>query len=305
MASTNQSPFYQRAEKEFHEATSDEERIKCLELMVKECPKHKSSENMLSNLKNRLRRLKESVEKQKKSGKSSQQGIKKADMQCVLAGFPNTGKSSLFNLLTGQEAKTSPHQFTTFKPQLGTFNFEDAQIQIIDTAPFPGHDKSLLNSTDTIILLIDSLDQIKKSEEFLYRAQGKIVLIFNKEDLLSEIEKRRIEANLKSKFKKYNYILFSVEERDRKRIDELKEKIFETFPIIRIYTKEPKKEPSKEPMILKKGSNVETAAEKILKGLSKKIVRSKVWGPSSKFGGQVVGLDHILKDKDVVEFQVK
>ena len=305
MASTNQSPFYQRAEKEFHEATSDEERIKCLELMIKECPKHKSSENMLSNLKNRLRRLKESVEKQKKSGKSSQQGIKKADMQCVLAGFPNTGKSSLFNLLTSQEARVSPHQFTTFRPQLGTFNFEDAQIQIIDTPPFPGHDKSLLNSTDTILLIIDSLDQIKKSEEFLYRAQGKIILVLNKEDLLNDQEKRIIEANLKSKFKKYNYILFSVNERDRNKIDELRKKIFETFPIIRVYTKEPRKDPSKEPMILKKGSNVETSAEKILKGLSKKIIRSKVWGPSSKFGGQVVGLDHTLKDKDVVEFQVK
>ena len=50
MASTNQSPFYQRAEQEFQEATTDEERIACLEIMMKEVPKHKSSENMRKNL---------------------------------------------------------------------------------------------------------------------------------------------------------------------------------------------------------------------------------------------------------------
>ena len=69
MASTNQSPFYQKAEEEFHEATTDEERIACLEIMMKECPKHKSSENMRRNLTNRYKKLKENISKQKKSGK--------------------------------------------------------------------------------------------------------------------------------------------------------------------------------------------------------------------------------------------
>ena len=49
----------------------------------------------------------------------------------------------------------------------------------------------------------------------------------------------------------------------------------------------------------------EMAAEKILKGMSKRIKRARVWGPSSKFGGQVIGLDHTLKDKDIIEFQTK
>jgi ribosome-interacting GTPase 1 len=149
MASTNQSPFYQRAEEEFHGATTDSERIACLEIMIKECPKHKSSENMLRNLTNRLKKLKGNIERQKKSGKGKIAGIKKADMQCVLAGFPNTGKSTIFKNLTSLETKISPHEFTTFKPQLGTFNFEDAKIQIIDVPAFPNHDKNLINGTDS------------------------------------------------------------------------------------------------------------------------------------------------------------
>ena len=326
MASTNQSPFYQRAEQEFHGATTDEERLACLEIMMKEVPKHKSSENMRKNLTNRYKKLKTSLAKQKKSGKSSQQGIKKADMQCVLAGFPNTGKSTIFNSLTNLNAKTSPHQFTTYQPQLGIFKFEEAPIQIIDTPSFPNHDKSLLNSTDTLLLTVDKLEQIKESEKFIYRTKakdttkstnskesearenlgflGKIILIFNKEDLVPENEKRKIEATLKSKFKKLDYIFFSNSPAKTK-LEELKEKIFNTFPTIRVYTKEPKKEPSKEPMILKQNSTFKDATEKILKGMSKKIRRARIWGPSSKFGGQIIGLNHTLKDKDIIEFQTK
>ena len=192
MASTNQSPFYQRAEQEYISATTDDERIACLEIMIKECPKHKSSENMLKNLTLRLKRLKNSVQRQKKSGKGGKAGIKKADMQVVLAGFTNSGKSSLFSLLTGLKTKIAQTKFTTYEPKLGTTHFEDAPIQIVDLPSFPNHDKSLVNSTDTIILVIDSLDQIKESEKFLYRSKAKIIILYNKEDLLSETQKRKI-----------------------------------------------------------------------------------------------------------------
>ena len=302
MASTNQSPFYQRAEQEYQEATSDEERIACLEIMMKEVPKHKSSENMRKNLTNRYKKLKMNVAKQKKSGKGGQAGIKKADMQVVLTGFPNSGKSTLFKTLTSLNTKISPHPFTTFKPQLGTFHFEDAPIQIIDTPSFPNHDKSLINSTDTLLFVIENLNQIQEAEKFLYRTSAKIILIINK---LEDYDKRKTEANLKSKFKKYDYIIIDCQDPTKSELEKLKKKIFKTFPIIRIYTKEPKKEPSKEPMIIKKNSTFKDAAEKILKGMSKKIKRARVWGPSSKFGGQVIGLEHVLKDKDVIEFQTK
>ncbi len=302
MASTNQSPFYQRAEEEYHKATTDEERIACLEIMMKEVPKHKSSENMRKNLTNRYKKLKSNVIKQKKSGKGGQAGIKKADMQVVLAGFTNSGKSTLFKTMTNLDTKISPHQFTTSKTQLGTFMFEDAPIQIIDIPSFPNHDKSLINSTDTILFVIDSLEQIKKSEEFLYRTPAKVILIVNK---TKESDERKIEANLKSKFKKYKYVIMDCQNPSKPELEKLKKKIFKTFPIIRIYTKEPKREPSKEPMIIKENTTFKYAAEKILKGMSKKIKRARVWGPSSKFGGQVIGLEHVLKDKDIIEFQTK
>ena len=58
-------------------------------------------------------------------------------------------------------------------------------------------------------------------------------------------------------------------------------------------------------MILKRNSTTRDIAEKILKGMSKKIRKVRIWGPSSKFPGQIVGLDHVLKDKDTIEFQTE
>ena len=80
---------------------------------------------------------------------------------------------------------------------------------------------------------------------------------------------------------------------------------FNSFDIIRIFTKEPKKNKADKPVILKPNSTVKDIAEKILKGFSKRIKKTKIWGPSSKFSGQIVGLNHKLKDMDTVEFTTK
>jgi ribosome-interacting GTPase 1 len=52
---------------------------------------------------------------------------------------------------------------------------------------------------------------------------------------------------------------------------------------------------------MKIGSTVDDLAKKIFfSGV--KIKETRVTGPSSKFPNQTVGLKHILKDKDIVEF---
>jgi uncharacterized protein len=304
MASTNQSPFYQAAEKRFLEAQTDDERLTALEEMIKECPKHKSSENMRKNLSLRYKKLKGGIEKRKSSGKSKQQGIKKADMQAVIVGPANSGKSTLFNLLTNQKTKTTQNPFTTSGPQLGSLDYEDTKIQIIDTPSFPNANFGLINSTDTLLLVVDDLDQIKNSQEYLKKTKAKIILLFNKTDKLDEKGKRKIQATIKSKYK-HTFFLISSTSPEEETLKELEETLFKTFPIIRVYTKEPRKPATNRPLILKRKSTVRRVAEKILKGLSTKVERARIWGPSSKFSGQAVGLEHILKDKDIVELQTK
>lgn len=303
MASTNQSPFYKKAEVDFLYAKSDEERLECLEVMIKECPKHKGAEKMLAGLRTRYKRIKEGIEKQRKSGKTKVKGIKKEDMQLILLGFPNSGKSSLFKTLTKQDVKISATPYSTFETTIAMMNYEDVKIQTIDNPPFPNENRSVVNSADVILLVIDNLEQIKEAEKYLTRARGQLIVVYNKSDLLNETEKRKLEATLKSKYKDKIAFILSAEKPEKDLIENLKKTIFSFFPIIRVYTKEPKKEAGKEPMILKKGSTLKDVAEKIMKGRLASIKRARIWGPSSKFGGQTIGLDHELKDKDIIEFQ--
>jgi len=303
MASTNQSPFYQRAEKNFLEAENLEDKILFLEEMIKECPKHKSSENMLANLRTRYKRLKSQAEKSKKTGKSSKTGIKKEDMQAALIGMSNSGKSSLLAILTNAAPRISDTKFTTTHPIIGMMNYEGANIQLIE---IPGidseyYDKGVANTADTLLILITNLNQLKQIEEKIGKARGKRIIIFNKSDILTENEKRKISATLQSK--KYNFVISSsISKQD---FNDLKNKLLQSFGKIRVYTKEPGKEKSKRPIILEPKATVKEVAEKILKGFSKNVKETKIWGPSSKFPGQKIGLTHKLKDLDVVEFKTR
>lgn len=304
MASTNQSPFYKKAEAKFLEAQTNEEKLEALEEMIKECPKHKSSENMLANLKTRRKKLEQEIIKKSKSGKSTQKGIKKEAVQIILTGKTNTGKSSILSLLTNAQPKISENKFTTTHPIIGMIKIETINMQLIENPSINSdyYDKGLQNSADVLLIIVDNFEDIRIMEKLLEKTKAKKIIVFNKIDQLNENEKRKIFSRLQSK--KYNFVLISV--KTKQGIKELKLKIFQSFDKIRIYTKEPnKKEKSPTPIILKQNSTVKDVAEKILKGFSKNIKQTKIWGPSSKFPGQIIGLKHKLRDLDIVEFKTK
>ena len=108
----------------------------------------------------------------------------------------------------------------------------------------------------------------------------------------------KISETLKSK--KYNFNIISCETKEG--IQKLKEKIFKSFPIIRVYTRQPKKKEDKYPVILLPNSTLKDVAEKVLHGFSKQVKYAKITGPSCKFPNQKIGLKHVVKDRDVVEF---
>ncbi|MEJ2268086.1 MAG: TGS domain-containing protein [Nanoarchaeota archaeon] len=269
--------------------------------MISLCPAHKGAENLRAQLKTRLKKFQRQLEKSKKSGKSSKIGIKKEDMQIVLVGGKNSGKSSLLKILTNAKVQSSPNKITS-KPIVGMMNYNSIQMQLIEIPPIDSelYDKGIVYTADVILILINKLSELKIEKEI--KTKGKRIIVFNKIDLCSNKERRKISATLQSK--KYNFQLISTKTKNG--IEELKNKIFSFFDKIRIFTKEPGKEINRNrPMILELNSNVKDVAEKILKGFSKNIKQTKIWGPSSKFPGQVVGLKHKLKDLDIVEFKTK
>lgn len=308
----NAHPEYLAAEKEYLAAYTLEEKIEKLKKMVSLAPSHKGGENLRAQLKTRLKKFQSELEKSKKSrkGGKAKDSIKKEEMQAVLVGYTNSGKSSLLKLLTNTSPKISQGgfaKFTTRSPAVGMMNLDSGvQVQLIEIPAIESeyYDRGLVNSSDTILILVTSVGQIEKIMHETEKAKGKQIIIFNKSDLLNENEKRKLSATLQSK--KYNFVLFSAKSREG--IEELKNKIFRSFGKIRVYTKEPGKETKKyRPVILNPGATVREVAEKILKGLSKSngIRETRIWGPSSKFPGQVVGLKHRLKDLDTVEFKTR
>ena len=296
-------PEYVIAEKEYFEADTKEEKLIALKKMISHAPKHKGGENLRQQLTTRRKKLEQQIEKGKKSGKGSRIGIKKADMQAAIIGKTNSGKSSLLKILTNAEPNISLNKFTTTKPVIGMMNYNSVQIQLIEIPAIDSalYDKGIVHTADAILILINSLEELKEVETKI-KSSGKKIIVFNKIDLLPKDQIRKISATLQSK--KYLFQLISV--KTEKGIEELKEKVFQCFDKLRIYTKEPGEETNrKKPMILNPNSTVKDVAEKILKGFSNKIKQTKIWGPSSKFPGQVVGLNHKIKDLDVVEFKTK
>tara|TARA_Y100000310_G_scaffold274445_1_gene290466 strand:+ start:496 stop:1407 length:912 start_codon:yes stop_codon:yes gene_type:complete len=303
MASTNQSPEYQRAEKHFLEAGSDEEKLVWLEEMIREAPKHKSSEKMNANLRTRYIKLKKKLETQKKSKKGGVKGIKKTDMQVVLVGFTNSGKSSLLKTLTNAKPKISQSEFTTKEPTIGTMDYQGLQIQIIDLPSINSEnfDIGVANMSDLVIMVVTKKEEIEQIKNSLPKIRGKIFVAFNKIDSITQNEKRKISETLKSK--KHNFILTSTITNEG--IEELKEKILFSFDIARIYLKEPGKPQAVKPLVVKEGATLLEVAKKISKELASQIKEARIWGPSSKFANQRVGLKHKVKDKDIVEFHTR
>ena len=302
---TNVNYEYAEAEIKFSAAQTDEERLFALEEMIKTMPKHKSAEALRKNIKTRYKKLKSKLETEKKRKKSTskKEGIKKAEMQAAIIGLTNSGKSSLLKTLTNAQPKIASYKYTTKEPKVGTLNFEDAKIQLIDLPALENDlcDQGVINTADTLLITITSVEQLKDIEPFLKRATKSRIIIFNKTDSLNSNQIRKISAQLQSK--KYNFILFS--NKNNKNNNNLKQKIFQSFNKIRIYTKQPGKPLDSEPIVLPVNSTVKDVAEKILHGFSKNIKETIITGPSSKFPNQKTGLDHELKDKDIIEFHTK
>ena len=99
----NLPPQYHKAEDEFRRASTPGERLEKLREMYRLLPKHKGTEKLQSDLKQKMSRLKDELEGAKGGGKKG--GVSYAVPhegagQITLVGPPNSGKSSLLAALT-------------------------------------------------------------------------------------------------------------------------------------------------------------------------------------------------------------
>ena len=82
--------------------------------------------------------------------------------------------------------------------------------------------------------------------------------------------------------------------------------IFDRVDLIRVYLKpQGRKADMEDPLVIKRGSTVIDACEKLHREFVKNFRHAKIWGTSVKFPGQKVGPDHVLEDEDVLRIILK
>ena len=86
-----------------------------------------------------------------------------------------------------------------------------------------------------------------------------------------------------------------------KGVDNLKKQIYNSLEFISIFMKpQGEKADLEEPMVVRKGTTIAEICQRLHRDFIRKFRYSQVWGPSAKFPGQTVGLNHEVKDQDIV-----
>jgi len=325
----NLTPQYLDAELKFKQAKTPSEKIKALEIMMAVIPKHKGTERLRGQLKSRMAKLKEELQRRPTLGKGEQAyDIKREGAaQVVLLGLPNSGKSTLLSRITHASSEVADYPFTTQKPIPGMIKFENLQIQLVDTPPIQsGHIEpgfpNLIRNADGLLLLVDLtedpifqmeilLDELNEMRINVIRkspspsldvgwASLRVLLVGNKCEVKNAMEAyRRLESHFRDTFP-----ILPISAQGGMNLDELRKEIYRILNILRVYTKTPGKEPDRtEPVILKKGSTVEDVALSVHKDFVAKLRYAKVWG-SGKFDGQMVKRDYLVNEGDVIELHI-
>lgn len=132
------------------------------------------------------------------------------------------------------------------------------------------------------------------------RVYIKAIMAINKVDLVQhdELDNAKKMNNV--------YELFPCSASTGFGMNELKQGIYDTIDMIRIYLKPQGQEADTDvPLIVKRGNTVGDVCELIHRQFRSNFRYAMIWGKSSKFPGQTVGLDHVVMDEDILCIIVK
>jgi uncharacterized protein len=126
------------------------------------------------------------------------------------------------------------------------------------------------------------------------KSYAESITVLNKVDLVDPKFVKEVTAKVKSE-------VIPISADSGLNIELLKEKIYEKLDFIRLYMRPKGGETDfKEPLIIRRNSTVEDVCNKLHRSMKKEFRYGLVWGKSVKFGGQRVGLQHVLQDEDIL-----
>jgi hypothetical protein len=320
----NVTPEYEKAEKRYRQASTDEERMVALQDMLATIPKHKGTEKMQADIKRRLSQLRHDQHKSTPSKGPDPFHIPKSGAgQVVLIGPPNTGKSSLLAGTTNADVKVAEYPFTTVVPQPGMWSRDDVRVELVDTPPFtPEHIPTGLMGTirnaDVVCAVVEAgeamLEQVEGTLAVL-RARGMTLRTVPRNQLNPAEPSQRCGLIVVNKAESADSAaietlrglyagtldVMTVSARTGQGLEDLFRRVWELLAMVRVYSKEPGRPPDmQKPFTLMAGSTVADLARQIHRDLPDAMKYARLWG-HSRFDGQHVPKTEPLQDRDVVE----
>jgi ribosome-interacting GTPase 1 len=324
----NLPPQYLKSEDEYRKAATPEQRLEKLREMFRLLPKHKGTEKLQSDLKQKISQLKGELERGKSGGKRavlSHHVAREGAGQVVLIGAPNAGKSALLAALSNAHPEVAPYPFTTRVAQPGIMMWQDVPVQLVD---LPAVSSSFLElwvpdvirAADAAILVADlaSDDVAESTMEVLDRlSQSHIDFVgelpFDVEDesirhLKTLLAATKLDAagardrlDVVQEFFAPKFPVVPVSAATGEGLETLRASTYHLLGLLRVYTKVPGRPADRSrPFTLPIGSTVVDLAREIHGDLAHSLKSARIWG-CGVFDGQAVKREHELHDGDLVE----
>lgn len=325
----NLTPQYHKAEDEYRRAATPDEELRALQTMFRELPKHKGTDKLQADLKQKISKVKKEAESHKSSGAGSPHSVRflrQGAGRAILLGGPNAGKSALIRALTKATPEVAPYPFTTHEASPAMMPWEDVYVQLIDTPPITAdflqpYMQGLIRGAELVVLLVDlgSDDGIGQCEELLARLNAtktrlaaesyldeddlglsftRTLLVPNKIDLPDAAERLELLHELLP----LDLPELVVSAEHGAGLAELRNAIYAAMDVVRVYTKLPtaREADYDKPFTVRRGETLLDVAELVHKDVARNLKFARVWGTAVHDGTQVKG-DYVLHDRDVVE----
>ena len=197
-------------------------------------PEHMSLDGYRERLEHTVKQQKKRIEKLiagSGEGKFLQEGIK-----TVILGKPNAGKSSLLNLLAGEEkAIVTEIEGTTRDIVEEQINLRGITLRLLDTAGIRESEsrveqigieraKEQAKDADLILYMVDSSMPLDENDEKIMELirEKRAIVLLNKNDLERKVSEKDLEGRVEAP-------IVSVSVRENRGIEELEDQIQELF----------------------------------------------------------------------------